>query len=408
MNDSPGWATPGSPSDGQGSDGTRPPAQPSGSGDGKWSATQPPPGQWAGPESGQAVPPQQQGPGWGSYAPQPGQYPGPQPGTPHGAPYGYPGAPGWGGPPPAAKPGVIPLRPLGLGEILDGAVSTLRGHWRSVLSVSLVIAALSQLAMLFVERWTMDTVPLGTDGTPPTASQTVDLMGDSLIVYGFQYYIEFLGLILLTALLAPVVSRAVLGKGSTLAGTLKAARPLTGQLLALTGLLLLGALAAGLLPTLPGILTGSIALTLLGIPVAGVLLSWFWVTFVLAPPALMLERGTALGAMKRSAKLVKGSWWRIFGISLLTGLIRGITAMIIAMPFAAIAVVVAPGGLDSLLDGSLARSWSFLIISAIGGVVGTTVTLPMQSGVTTLLYVDQRIRREALDLELARAAGQEG
>ncbi|MFD9677094.1 hypothetical protein ACFWAO_35005, partial [Streptomyces sp. NPDC059981] len=47
MNDSPGWATPGSPSDGQGSEADRPAAPPAG--DGKWSAAQPPPGQWSSP-----------------------------------------------------------------------------------------------------------------------------------------------------------------------------------------------------------------------------------------------------------------------------------------------------------------------------------------------------------------------
>ncbi|RSS34142.1 hypothetical protein EF912_37025 [Streptomyces sp. WAC07061] len=233
-------------------------------------------------------------------------------------------------------------------------------------------------------------------------------MGDTAVVYATQYFLELLGLILVTALLAPVVSRAVLGQASTPTDTLKAVRPLAPRMLALTGLLLLGAVAALLLPALPGILTGSAALTALGIPVGFVLLAWFYVTFVLAPPALMLERGSAAAALKRSAKLVKGSWWRIFGISLLIWLIRTITAMVIVMPFAGIALLVSPEGLSGLLDGTAALSWSFLVISAIGGVVAATVTVPMQTGVTTLLYIDQRIRREALDLELARAAGLHG
>ncbi|MCX5378057.1 hypothetical protein [Streptomyces sp. NBC_00091] len=409
MNDSPGWATPGSPSDGRGSDADRPAAQPSaqpaqpaqpsdpgsGSGDSKWSAAQPPAGQWSSPAAGQtpppAVPPQQQAPGWGTQ---------PAPGSP----YQYPG--GWGGPPPAAKPGVIPLRPLGLGEILDGAVGTLRGHWRSVLSVSLVVAALSQLGLLLAQRAWLAELPVADEDLTP--SQAVEVMGNTALVYAVQYYLEILGLVLVTALLAPVVSRAVLGQASTVSGTLKAVRPLAPRMLALTALMLLGAIAAVLLPTLPGILAGSAVLTALGIPVGFVLLAWFYVTFVLAPPALMLERGSAVAALKRSAKLVKGSWWRICGISLLTWLIRTITAMVIVMPFAGLALFAAPEGLSGLLDGSATRSWTFLIISAIGGVIGATVTVPMQTGVTTLLYIDQRIRREALDLELARAAGMDG
>ncbi|MFH7600265.1 hypothetical protein WDV06_34980 [Streptomyces racemochromogenes] len=400
MNDSPGWAAPGSPSDGQGPDAAQqPPSE--GAGASKWSAAQPPPGQWGSPAAGQTPPPPpQQGAGWGSYPSTPGQ----QPATPYA--HGNPGG-GWGGPPPAAKPGVIPLRPLGLGEILDGAVATLRGHWRSVLSISLVVAALTEIALLAAQRLTMDSLPLPST-EPATPREAVRALGDTGLLYGFQYYLELLGLILVTALLAPAVSRAVLGRTSTLGGTLQAVRPLAPRMLGLTGLLMLGALAAGLLPALPGLLVGSAALAALGVPVGLVLLAWFYVTFALAPPALMLERGTPITALKRSAKLVKGSWWRVFGISLLTWVIRTITSTVIVMPFAAIAVATAPGGLSGFLDGSAARNWTVLIISGIGSVIAATVTTPMQTGVTTLLYIDQRIRREALDLELARAAGVEG
>ena len=49
-----------------------------------------------------------------------------------------------------------------------------------------------------------------------------------------------------------------------------------------------------------------------------------------------------------------------------------------------------------------------LVITAIGSVIALTVTMPISAGVAVLLYIDQRIRREALDLELARAAGLHG
>ncbi|MEU9031447.1 glycerophosphoryl diester phosphodiesterase membrane domain-containing protein [Streptomyces sp. NPDC048383] len=398
MNDSPGWATPGSPSDGQGSDGSRPPTQPSDAP--KWSDSQPPPGQWSSPGAGQAPPPQQ-GAGWGPYAPQPGQ----QPGAPYGAPYGHSGGPGgWGGPPPAAKPGVIPLRPLGLGEILDGAVSTLRAHWKTVLSVSLVVAALVQLGLLGTQRLLRDNLVVSTDETA-TPDELVRLMNDTMLAGFASYYLQLLGLLLVTGLLAGVVSQAVLGRRSTVAAHLRGVRPMAPRMLGLTAVLFLGALAAGMLPALPGLLTGNAVLTVLGVPIGLVLLAWFFVTFVLAPPALMMERGKVTDALKRSAKLVKGSWWRIFGISALTWVITWLVSVIIAVPFAVIAMIVSPDGFDGLLSGTSAQSWTFLLVTAVGGLISLTVTVPMQTGVTSLLYIDQRIRREALDLELARAAG---
>jgi hypothetical protein len=42
---------------------------------------------------------------------------------------------------------------------------------------------------------------------------------------------------------------------------------------------------------------------------------------------------------------------------------------------------------------------------SIGGMIAQTITLPVSAGVAVLLYIDRRIRREALDLELARSAG---
>ncbi|MFD3697271.1 hypothetical protein ACFWUZ_14155 [Streptomyces sp. NPDC058646] len=418
MNDSPGWATPGPASDGerpgapadQSGDGTtQPPAQPAG--DQKWSAQQPPPGQWSSPGTdapgtpGQNAPQAPQGQGWGSYGQPYGQHPGGQPGAPYGGQYGHPGGPGQWGKPPAAKPGVIPLRPLGLGEILDGTVSTLRAHWRAVLSFSIVVAAVFQVILVLVQRYAANDIATFSPDERTTPSEALAVMGDAMLFYAFSYYAEILGLFLVTALLAPVVSAAVLGQKSSASSTLNALRPLWGRLLGLTLVLFAGAVAAGMLPMLPGILTGSPALIALGLPVGLVLLAWFYVVFLLAPPALMLERGSVGDALKRSAKLVKGSWWRVFGISLLTALIAKITAAVIVTPFAIVAMVVSPGGFAGFLDGSSTQNWTFLIITAIGSVIAAAVTLPMQTGVTSLLYIDQRIRREALDLELARAAG---
>jgi hypothetical protein len=44
-------------------------------------------------------------------------------------------------------------------------------------------------------------------------------------------------------------------------------------------------------------------------------------------------------------------------------------------------------------------------VTALGTIVASAVTWPFTAVATALLYVDRRIRREALDIELARAAG---
>ncbi|MFI5986513.1 hypothetical protein ACIBEA_37340 [Streptomyces sp. NPDC051555] len=438
MNDSPGWATPGpSPSEGErngapdaNGTGAQPPSSPPSPqnpapneqpgqpaqppADSKWSAQQPPPGQWSSPGAPPAAgapsapsdgAPQQPQPGagWGSYGGgQGGQY-----GAPHGGggQYGYPGVPGGWGKPPAAKPGVIPLRPLGLGEILDGAVTTMRTHWRSVLSVTAVVAVIIQLATVVFQRYALDRLTADPD-TIAGPREVLDAMGGSLTLSMVTIFIQVIGGILATALLTMIFSRAVLGQSSTVAGAWGDARP---QLLRLAGLTLLLTVASAVLLLvlmLPGIFADSAALTVLGGLGGLVLLAWLWVRFSLASPALMLEKATVMKSLARSAKLVQGAWWRIFGISILTGLIVGVISMIIAVPFTVLAIVFG-GGFDAMIAGDTPDSWAYLLISAIGGVIAMAITMPMQSGVTVLLYIDQRIRREALDLELARAAGVE-
>lgn len=404
MNDSPGWATPGSsPSDGerQGA-----PADQPATGDPKWSAQQPPPGQWSSPAAGQEAPqappqhPQQPQPGqgWGSY--------GQQQGGPYGGQYGHPGGPGPWGKPPAAKPGVIPLRPLGLGEILDGAVSTMRSHWRSVLPITLVVATVVQVISLLVQKLLLADLVVSMSETP-TPEELVNSLGSGLSVSVATNFIDFLGTVFVTAMLTMIFSRAILGQASSVSEAWRDARSQLLRLIGLTLLLGIGLSLLGAVLVLPAFLLDSYGLAALGVLASAVIFAWLWIAFSLASPALMLEKGGIFTAFGRSWKLVKGSWWRILGITLLTFLITFLVRMIIVIPLTLIGFLVSGTGMAALTDGSAAYTWGALIFSAIGLVIAQTITMPMQSGVTVLLYVDQRIRREALDLELARAAGVE-
>ncbi|MEV7173414.1 glycerophosphoryl diester phosphodiesterase membrane domain-containing protein [Streptomyces sp. NPDC089922] len=413
MNDSPGWATPGSPSDGErpgtpadrpGTDGgaqqPTPPAQPDGP---KWSAEQPPPGQWSNPgTTPPATPPPparaQSQRGWGQ-----------QPGTPYVGQYGYPGGPGqWGQLPPAAKPGVIPLRPLGLGEILDGSVATMRTHWRSVVPITLVVATIVQVITVLVQKFMLDDVVFA-PSDDMTAEEALDSLGNTLgstlAVSAIAQFLQVLGTLVVTAMLTMIFSRAVLGRHSSVSEAWQDARPQLLRLIGLTLLMALGALLLGAVLVAPGILAGSVGLGVLGVLAWLPLVIWLGIKFTLASPALMLERSTVIKAFARSSKLVQGAWWRIFGITLLTSVIAFIVAMIVVGPFQVIGMLAFGGGFDALEDGSAQNAWGPLIFSAIGLIIAQTIIMPIQSGVTVLLYVDQRIRREGLDLELARAAG---
>ncbi|MFE6128979.1 hypothetical protein ACFQ6Q_12005 [Streptomyces sp. NPDC056437] len=396
MNDTPGWASPGSaPSNGQDDAGVPRPAGPADESGpaSKWSKEQPPAGQWSAPTGPPQTPPPvpPPAPGWGG-------------GPPRGA---------WG-PPPAAKPGVIPLRPLGVGEILDGAVSTLRAHWRTVLGITITVSVISQICDILVERYLLPTPPeVDPDADPSEAlRQSVDSLQASLVAMGPSILIALVGTLFTTALLTMVISRSVLGRPVSLSEAWQEARPRLPQLLGLTVLLPL--MSAGIMAValVPGLLIGGgagVALAVLGGLVAVPVILWLMVRFALASPALMLERQGVIQSLRRSAKLVQGAWWRTFGIIALTLLLTLLVSMIIAVPFSVIAFAVDGTGFGDLFSGTTPEfGWAFLIITGIGSVIASSITYPISAGVTVLLYIDQRIRREALDIELARAAGVSG
>ncbi|MFD5078508.1 hypothetical protein [Streptomyces sp. NPDC058371] len=429
MNDTPGWASPGSaPSDGQEPD-TTGPAQPTdqsgtdpSDSTSKWSKEQPPAGQWTAPtpqSPPQAPAPPPPGPGWGGRSPAgPGGHGGPGYGPPgSGAPGGYRAPGGWGGPPPAAKPGVIPLRPLGVGEILDGAVSTMRTYWRTVLGISLTVAVVTEIIVVLLRGLVLDNTGSANVLNDPSASASElgRALGDSMIESGVVALVTLVGTVFATALLTTVTSRAVLGKSVTTAEAWRDARPRLPRLFGLIFLLLLIGVVIVAVGVVPGILVAvagsagaGAALAVLGGLGASVVAIWLMIRFSLASPALMLEKQSIPKSLSRSVKLVRGSWWRIFGIQLLATVIANIIAMIIVIPFAVLAGLFSGDGVSGFVNGTGGLGWTFLIISGIGSVIGSMLTFPINAGVTVLLYIDQRIRREALDLDLARAAGLQG
>ncbi|HEX8865826.1 MAG TPA: hypothetical protein VF821_09245, partial [Lentzea sp.] len=87
-------------------------------------------------------------PGWSSPDQQPNQ-----PQQPPQPPPGYyaPPPPPPTGPAPTIKPGVIPLRPLAVGEIIDGAITTMRKYPVLLLGAAAVVAAITQIAGLLVQ-----------------------------------------------------------------------------------------------------------------------------------------------------------------------------------------------------------------------------------------------------------------
>ncbi|WP_405809054.1 hypothetical protein OG729_30300 [Streptomyces sp. NBC_00210] len=338
--------------------------------------------------------------------------------------------PGWGGwmPPPPPKPGVIPLHPLGLGDILGGAFATMGRYWKQLLGIALAAygaaaavagAALAIAYALVADH--VDRIKHLDEAQAPAWEDIRPLLFAFLAVWGTTMIAMLLATAMVYAACPATLQDAVLGKPTTFGVVWRRAAagvPAVIGTVFLTSLILLIPLAlfltafVTLVIALIAIGTGPLIvppLAFLGALATAPVAVWLWVKFSLAPAAAVFERQGALAAMRRSAHLVRGDWWRIFGITLLAAAIAGVASYIIQLPVNLLGMF--PGtvgtsdfGPDPTASQVLVSLGGVLIVLMVTQLIGQIFVAVFPQLVTSLLYVDQRIRRENLAAALAEAA----
>ncbi|MGZ4697049.1 glycerophosphoryl diester phosphodiesterase membrane domain-containing protein [Oryzihumus sp.] len=357
----------------------------------------PPPGQ-AYPPPGQAYPPPGQlAPGHPT-ATMPGAAPAFAAGA---APaVGPPAPPAWAMPV-LHKPGVVALRPLGLGDVMDGSIKAIRRNPGATLGLSAVVLLACLIPSAVISALvTMVSLP------SPDGTSTVGSLG-TLPASLVQSLFTWLAIGLLSGLLSHVIGEAVLGRRTTMGRTWSSTRR---RLLPILGARLLVDLAI-VVPTVVvagvGLLlalnvnagTGLLVGVLAGLPcVAGSI--WLSTRTALAAPAIVLEGLGVRPALRRSFALTRGVFWRTFGIILLVSVIAAIAGSMLSVPFSLVGFVGMAATGDNLQSGLV----MVVIASHLGKIVSGTLTTPFVAGVVGLLYIDRRIRLEGLDVTLIRAA----
>ncbi|MGX1884032.1 DUF7847 domain-containing protein [Streptomyces sp. NPDC055287] len=352
-----------------------------------------------------------------------GTYAGPPPPPP----------PGWGGgwmppPPPPPKPGVIPLAPLSLGDILGGSMTTMGRYWKQVFGIAVLMyggALLVTLAAMAVAySATSDTLEKVFDAGEYDDSFGSDVAAPLIIAFSLVCVVAVAAMVIANAAIMAtcpaVLQDAVLGRRTTLGTVWRRAR---ARVPAVIGAMLLPSLAAVLVMGIfiasyvmlivalvsqdasPGWAVLGFVVMLACIPVA----VWIWVMFSLAPAAVVFESQGPVAALRRSARLVKGSWWRIFGISMLAWLMAMIAGYIIQFPFTIIGMMssmpgMAQAGPDPDVGETLTAMGLYMGFIMLGSIISQIIATTFPQVVTGLLYVDQRIRKENLAPALAEAA----
>ncbi len=383
------------------------------------------------PQYGQYPPPQPQ---YGQYAPpaapQYGQYPPPQPqygqhAPPPSAPAGQqlpyyaqqgapqqPGANAWAPPP---KPGLIPLRPLGFGTLLGAPFQVLRRNPRPTFGSGLIVQlVVLVVTVLFVGLAVAFTFARATSLDPDAAGADAIGAGNIalLILSGvLSAAVSLFGSALLQAVLVIEVASATLGEKRKLGALWKAAfrriLPLTAWF-ALVAVAVVVVIAIAVLLLVAVGSSGSAGVgvaVLLGVLFAfglAALAVWLGTKLALVPCAIVLEHLGVGAAMKRSWRLTARSFWKTFGVLALVYGILSVASQILQTPFSILANAAA-GLLDPNNSGTgvvvlIVLSLVFLAFSIVIGAVSAVV----EAATVAVVYLDLRMRKEGLDIELAR------
>jgi|tagenome__1003787_1003787.scaffolds.fasta_scaffold20979208_3 hypothetical protein len=231
-------------------------------------------------------------------------------------------------------------RPLGVGGILDAGLSIYRRHF---------VTALASVGILVV--------PLALLGP---------VLGDvgSAIAEGLLAFIP-------TAVAAHIVAAVAAGERPTVGSVWARVTPQVVPLILTAAMI-----AVPLVVLFLGVLL--VAPPLLLLLVGPLIVVLIWLTQV--APVVAIENRYYLSAARRSKQLVSGSWWRVFGILFVIGLINVVASWAVVAPFAGAA-----------LDGTGPAAVAAQAVAAL-------LITPATSLMAALLYFDLRLRKEGTDI----------
>jgi len=251
------------------------------------------------------------------------------------------------------------LRPLSTGELLDRTFFLYRSHF----GLFVGIFALPHLVVLAFQC-----VGLGFQSP---GNQLANI---------FSTFLFSMGALLLTVIVSAASQAATVVAVSQVhldrpASVMDSFARVKGEIVGVIGLSMLVGLGVGF---------GLIALI-----VPGILLALMW---SLAVPVKILENKGATDAMSRSSDLTKGDRGRIFVIWLLFIVLSIAVSWLLQWP------ILLAGGISARGMQRMAAGWQ--AASLVATFVSQCLVGPLATIAFSLVYYDERVRKEAFDLQL--------
>ena len=364
-----------------------------------------PQGQWPPPPAGWPPPPPQ-----GPWQAVPGYPYGPPPPAWGWQPAWYPPAPGRG-PYPGWVAGGVQVsgsgrfRPQSIPELIDSGFTLYRRNFLLIVAIAAAIQIpFAVFNVLLTHGFDLggrlrrmqdlaNQISLQGYQTQAQHDQLTSDLGALVLFYMVPLVVGFLIVAPLSqAATVRAVSDRYLDRTASVAGSLGAAVRRLRPLLAMLGLQILVfgggiALLVVLLLTLGSSSFGLVALLAIAAFFPAVLLAVRW---SLAPQAIVVEGTSGYRGLARSWELTKARFWRTFWLRVLLGLLTAIVSGVLAYLASLPATTAGPDTQQSVTQ----------VVSAAVAVFIAPLTLIT----VTLYYYDQRIRREAFDLEMLAAS----
>jgi hypothetical protein len=264
---------------------------------------------------------------------------------------------------PAARalPAPVPLRPLRLIDIFDGAFSVLKLRPRTVVGITAIFVLPLQVLTAYIARDQLGSTFDFSRSFSTTIDETEGGGWEILLAYAATIPLILIG--------------AALGR--LVAGWYGGTDLSTRELLRALG------------PRLPALLVCWLVIHLAetaGMMVFCVGTLFVWPMVLCCGPAIGVEDHGIRAGLLRSWQLGSRLYWECFWVAICTGIIAQVLSISLSL-------------LPTLLADFLGPTWGWLVLAA-GNTAASLITIPFVAAAAALTYLDVRVRTEALDLEL--------